>query len=178
MLDANLYRNAVQTALSGADPIDIPPIECTDMMLDAIQIVHAESSTLPLLACMWRRESLWYQHPVSNPRTDGGADCGPIQLATTYWNKSPWIDGLDNPFGTTRSKTESFDGQPFDNLCVGVRALASLVKRADGDLAVAAGLFRAGHIDETPNSAYMIRKAEFEGIADRYAGFFESLKGS
>lgn len=176
MIDANNYRDAIQTALVGADPVDVPPMECTEMILLACAMEEFNEPTI--IAVTWRRESLFYQHPASNPRGDGGADVGCLQLATTYWNKSPFIDGLNNPFGTTRTKTELFDGDPFENLRVGIRAYKQLLKRAGNDRGIAAGLYRAGHIDLAPGSSYLNRKAEFEGIAARYDACFNLLKSA
>ncbi len=173
MIDANLYRKVVQTALTGSDPVDIPPMEATELILKACALENGD----PTQICVtWRRESLFYLHPVGNPRSDGGCDVGCLQLATTYWNRAPYTQGLTNPFGTSWNNWAPFNGSPLDNLRLGFRVYKELIQRADKDRSVAAGLFRAGHIDETSNSAYQIRKAEFEGIATRYDAFFNLMK--
>ncbi len=60
-----------------------------------------------LIAVTWAAESSFSFHPVSNYRPeDGGWDVGPLQASTTYYDKSPFTDGLHNPFGTTRSESE------------------------------------------------------------------------
>ena len=170
MLNADFYRAAVQKALAGIDPVDVPSMECVDLILRACE--RAEFADKSLIAVTWRRESLWYQHPVSNPRHDGGADVGCLQLATTYWDKAPFADGLSNPFGTTRTKTEPFDGDPLENLIVGCRAYIQLLKRAKGDRGVAAGLYRAGQVNPDPSSAYAVRHDEFMVVVASYDAFF------
>ena len=84
-----------------------------------------EGTDPTLIAVTWAAEAIppFNFYPVSNPRNDGGSDVGPMQTATTVYNKAPFTDGVADPFGTTRSNTQAFNGNPYQNLLLGARAL-------------------------------------------------------
>jgi hypothetical protein len=67
---------------------------------------------------------------VGHPRYKNGkaigADVGPGQIANNGpFTKSPWTDGLGDPFGTFTTQRVPFDGNPLDNLRLSARILKS-----------------------------------------------------
>jgi hypothetical protein len=132
-----------------------------------------EATDATLLAVTWAKELSFDFSPVSNYRPeDGGWDVGPLQTATTYYDKSPFTDGLPNPLGTTRSETERFNGNSYSSLRVGARALNEVGSRSRSR-ADAAGLYRAGSRKPT---SYRTRANEFNSLSKGYDAFFNCLK--
>ena len=110
-----------------------------------------------LLSVTWRHESSFTSNPPPNPRYEGrgrnrhlvGWDVGPMQTATNVWGKSPFTDGLSDPFGTismnlSTRQYEGFNGNVSDNLTLGARAFSMDILDRSRSLADAAGLYRAG----------------------------------
>ena len=140
---------------------------------DILWVSALEGVDATVIAVSWRRESTFSYNPVSNYRPgDQGWDVGPLQTATTYYNRSPFTDGLFNPFGTVFSETQSFNGNPQQSLIVGARALAEIVRRSRGRADVA-GLYRAG---SRKPASYGIRTGEFNQDAPDYDAFFNCLR--
>lgn len=132
-----------------------------------------EGTDATLLAVTWAKEASFNFWPVSNYRPeDGGWDVGPLQTSTTYYDKSPFTDGLPNPFGTTRSETVAFNGNSHSSLRVGARALNEVSSRSRSR-ADAAGLYRAGSREP---ASYRIRANEFKSLSKGYDAFFNCLK--
>ena len=76
-----------------------------------------------------------------------GWDVGPMQLATNIWQKSPFIDGLTNHFGTIAMSTstrqyESFNGNFDENIIVAARAFSMDILPRSTSNADAAGKYR------------------------------------
>jgi hypothetical protein len=134
-----------------------------------------EGTDPTLLAVTWQKEAIppFNFSPVSNYRPeDGGWDVGPLQTSTTYYDKSPFTDGLPNPFGTSRSETQAFNGNPYSSLRVGARALNEISSRSRGR-ADTAGIYRAG--SRSPAS-YTTRFNEFNALSPGYDAFFNCLR--
>jgi hypothetical protein len=128
-----------------------------------------EGTDPTLLAVTWQKEAIppFNFSPVSNYRPeDGGWDVGPLQTSTTYYDKSPFTDGLPNPFGTSRSETQAFNGNPYSSLRVGARALNEISSRSRGR-ADTAGIYRAG--SRSPAS-YTTRFNEFNALSPEELG--------
>lgn len=159
----------------------------------AILVASKLEGTDPtLLAVTWGSEggsdnNGFRYHPESNYRPeDGGWDVGPLQASTTYYNKSPYTDGLDNPFGNVFSESQPFNGNYFSSLRVGARALNGESQRGAGRpknvsaRADAAGLYRAGHRvnkkSGRPDGRYWDRVARFNSWSKGYDAFFNCLK--
>jgi hypothetical protein len=93
-----------------------------------------------------RHESSFGTKMQANPRKEGkgrnrkivGYDVGPMQLATSIWNKSPFTDGLSNPFGTigfniAKNEYDSFNGNFEENVILAARAFAlDILPRSTG----------------------------------------------
>lgn len=140
---------------------------------DILWVSALEGVDATLIAVTWRHESTFNYNPASNFRpSDKGWDVGPLQTATTVYDKSPFTDSLYNPFGTVFSETQSFNGNPQQSLIVGARALAEVVQRSKSR-ADAAGLYRAG---SRKPASYAIRAAEFTREGPGYDAFFNCLK--
>jgi len=80
-----------------------------------------------LLAVTWRFESGFNFQPVNGmhtPSTQTGDGCAG-KLYPDTWNKSPYTDGLSNPFGTNLNRGQVFNGNAFENLMVAGRALGT-----------------------------------------------------
>ncbi|MGI8732270.1 MAG: hypothetical protein ACR2LM_03085 [Pyrinomonadaceae bacterium] len=134
-----------------------------------------EGTDPTLLAVTWSKEAIppFNFSPVSNYRPeDGGWDVGPLQVSTTYYNKSPFTDGLPNPFGTVFSESQSFNGNAYSSLRVGARALNEIASRSRGR-ADTAGLYRAG---SRKPASYRTRANEFNSLSKGYDAFFNCLK--
>lgn len=150
-----------------------PPYGQTVAILVASALDKVDST---LLAVTWAKEAIpafnfW---PVSNYRPeDGGWDVGPLQASTTYYNKSPFTDGLHNPFGTVFSESEAFNGNSFSSLRVAARAYTLDILPRSKSRADAAGLYRAG--SRKPNS-YRTRANEFTSLSKGYDAFFNCLR--
>jgi hypothetical protein len=132
-----------------------------------------------LLAATWAAEAIppFNFTPVSNYRPgDGGWDVGPLQSSTTYYNKSPFTDGLNNPFGTVFSETQPFNGNSFSSLRVGARAYALDILPRSKSRADAAGLYRAGNRKNPAKSGYNDRVKQFNNWSKGYDAFFNCLK--
>jgi len=114
-----------------------------------LDVAFQEKVDPTLLSVQWRHEAIPAFNPytVPNPRwmrVRGrkpvlvGFDVGPMQLATSIWNKSPYTDGLPNVFGTIamNAKTgeyEGFNGNVYDNLRAGARAFTmDILPRSKG----------------------------------------------
>jgi hypothetical protein len=153
-----------------------PPYGQTVSILVASALENVDAT---LLAVTWAAEAIppfnfW---PVSNgPRDDGGWDVGPLQTSTTYFDQSPFTDGLDNPFGTTRSKTEPFNGNSFSSLRVGARAYTLDILPRSKSRADAAGLFRAGNRNNPSKSGYNDRVKQFNNWSKGFDAFFNCLR--
>ena len=100
-------------------------------------------------------------------------DVGPGQLYPPTWNKSPYTDGLRNPFGTNTQVGQSFNGNSVENLVVTARALNSFAGPVRGaNRADAAGLYRAG---SRTNEGYKERVQNFKNNYKNYDRFFGCL---
>lgn len=153
------YKQAVDTHLTGMYWLDIVPYNCISPLLE---ISEAEGTDTTLLAVWWRRESSWCFYPPPNPRKGGGADMGPCQMANTIWNKSPFIDGLLQPFT-----------DPRENLILCCRAFQMDIWRRATDRADAIGLLRAGNREA---ESYGHRVKQFQQVVEPYDRFFAELK--
>ena len=97
----------------------------------------------------------------ANPRYVGsgrnrryvGADVGPMGTATNIWGKSPFTDGLSDPFGTVAQyesthEFTSFNGNFEENITLAARAFSlDILPRSHGKdwlhrNADAAGMYR------------------------------------
>jgi len=120
-----------------------------------LKIASDEKIDPTLLSVTMRHESSFGNNMVPNPRRVGsgrnrrivGYDVGPMGTATNIWNKSPFTDGLSNPFGTiamNRHTREyaSFNGNFEENITLAARAFSKdILPRSDGN-ADAAGMYR------------------------------------
>ena len=130
-----------------------------------------------LLSVTWRFEGGSDQRgefnfaPVNGMHTPSVqmGDVGPGQLYPGTWNKSPYTDGLSNPFGTNLNRGEPFNGSPFDNLMVTGRALGTAQGK---DRANAAGIYRAG---KSTNAGYNDRVKNFNDNKAGYDAFYDCL---
>jgi len=130
-----------------------------------------------LLSVTWRFEGGLDQYGQFNFQPTNGfhtrntniGDVGPGQLHPPIWNKSPYTDGLSNPFGTNINTNQVFNGNAFENLMRTGRALG----QARGDQrADAAGYFRAGNHSD---SRYKARMQNFEDNVRNYDRFYNCL---
>lgn len=136
------------------------PTPCPGSIPEAIgkqilAIAAQEKIDPTLLSVTMRHESSFGTNTKANPRNVGkgrkrrieGYDVGPMQLATNIWNKSPFTDGLSNPFGTigfniAKNQYDSFNGNFEENITVAARAFAlDILPRSSGN-ADAAGKYR------------------------------------
>jgi hypothetical protein len=101
---------------------------------DILSVSSQQGTNPGLLAVTWGHESGFSYNPPPNPRWNEdrtriiGYDVGPIQVANTLWNKSPFTDGLPNAFGIDIGAAQfghrsPFNGNAFNNLSVGAGAL-------------------------------------------------------
>ena len=133
-----------------------------------------------LLSVTWRFEggydAFGFNFQPTNgmhtPSTQVG-DVGPGALYPPTWNKSPYTDGLSNPFGTNLNRGQVFNGNAFENLMVTGRALNSFAGPATGaQRADVAGLYRAG---SRTNPGYKERVQNFKDNVKNYDAFFGCL---
>jgi len=129
-----------------------------------------------LLSVTWRFEGGYDQFGFNFQPTNGFhtrnteiGDVGPGALYPPTWNKSPYTDGLSNPFGTNLNKGQVFNGNAFENLMVAGRALGTAqgAQRAN-----AAGIYRAG---SSTNPGYKERVQNFKDNARNYDAFYGCL---
>jgi RHS repeat-associated protein len=125
------------------------------------KIAAQEHMDATLLSVTMRHESSFGTDMIPNPRYAGkgkkshlvGWDMGPMQLGNNVWDKSPFTDGLTNPFGVVASvnstrKLESFNGNFDENIIVAARAFSlDILPRSKGKdplnkNADAAGIYR------------------------------------
>jgi hypothetical protein len=160
---------------------------------EAIMFVNIYTGVDPtLLAATWRYEGgfdpnsgfLFNPKNGTHNRARTEADIGPGQLHPGTWDKAPYTNEVNNPFGTNRQVGDIFNGSPMDNLIVTGRALMS----RPGDRAHQAGLFRAGRqydlvkdrrgkvIGKNENPDYRARADAFNGVAPNYDSFFNCLR--
>lgn len=129
-----------------------------------------------LIAVTCAAESSFSLNPSNHYRAgDGGEDIGPMQLANTVWNKSPYIDNLGDIFGTNQSRGGTFNGNPYANIRAGARA----INDAGGSRANQAGVFRAGASwakTKQGIAAYKSRVRQFNAWANTYDDFFNCLR--
>jgi len=129
-----------------------------------------------LIAVTWAAESSFSLNPGNHYRySDRGEDIGPMQIANTIWNKSPYTDGLGDVFGSDQSRGGTFNGNPYANLRAGARALND----AGGSRANKAGIFRAGATYQKNDGgpeAYNRRVTQFNSWSGTYDKFFECLR--
>jgi hypothetical protein len=122
-----------------------------------LRVASQEGIDPTLLSVTMRHESSFGTDMVPRERWEGtgrnrslvGWDVGPMQLATNVWNRSPFTDGLSNPFGTVAMNRHtrqyaSFNGDFEENVTVGARAFSMDILARSRSLADAAGLYRAG----------------------------------
>lgn len=143
---------------------------------DILMVSNRTSVDPTLLSVTWRFEggtnAFGFEFVPTNgmhtPATQTG-DVGPGQLYPDTWNKSPYTDGLSNPFGTNLNRDQVFNGNAFENLMVAGRALGQArgAQRAD-----AAGLYRAG---SSTNPGYKERVQNFNDNVKNYDAFFGCL---
>jgi hypothetical protein len=120
-----------------------------------LRIASQEHIDPTLLSVTMRHESSFGTNMTPNERWEGrgrnrrlvGWDVGPMQLATNIWQKSPFIDGLNNPFGTIEMSTstrqyESFNGNFDENITVAARAFSMDILPRSTSNADAAGKYR------------------------------------
>jgi hypothetical protein len=157
-----------------------------------IDVANQTGVDRTLLAATWRFEGgygdnpfgpgfIW--EPLNGPHGGGRADIGPGQLNPEIWDKSPYTDGLGDPFGTNRKVGERFNGLIMDNLIVTARALMSRSGSRDHQ----AGLFKAGqqyttvgrgkNKQQVERSDYRRRVDAFNNVAPSYDAFFDCLRG-
>ncbi len=134
-----------------------PGLAQTDRILN---VANKEKVDPTLLAITWRfegstttvnGETVFNFAPINGLHTSDTdiGDIGPGALFPGIWNKSPYTDGLKNPFGANLKVGEVFNGDVTDNLKLTARALNSFFGPVRGaKRAEAAGLFRAGTKDD------------------------------
>ncbi len=73
---------------------------------DILDVANKTGVDPTLLAVTWRFESEFNFQPTNGIHTRNTeiADVGPGALYPPTWNKSPYTDGLSNPFGTNLNK--------------------------------------------------------------------------
>lgn len=136
------------------------PTPCPGSIPEAIgkqilAVASQEKIDPTLLSVAMRHESSFGMNTKANPRYVGkgrnrrieGYDVGPMQLATNIWNKSPFTDGLSNPFGTigfniAQNQYDSFNGNFEENITVAARAFALDILPRSSSNADAAGKYR------------------------------------
>lgn len=143
---------------------------------DILTVANRTGVDPTLLSVTWRFEGGYDQfgfnfqptNGMHTPSTQTG-DVGPGQLYPDTWNKSPYTDGLTNPFGTNLNRGQVFDGNAFESLMVTGRALGTAqgAQRAN-----AAGLYRAG---SSTNPGYKERVQNFKDNVKNYDAFFGCL---
>jgi hypothetical protein len=145
--------------------------------LSVLDTSALEGVDATLIGAMWAAESSFGLNPSNHYRGgDGGEDIGPMQIANTVWNKSPYIDNLGDVFGTDQSRGGTFNGNPYANLRAGARA----INDAGGSRANKAGVFRAGAgwaKTKQGVAAYNYRVRQFNAWAKTYDDFFRCLRG-
>lgn len=157
---------------------------------DILEVSQREGTDPGLLAVTWGHESSFSYNPPPNPRWNEartriiGYDVGPTQVANTIWNRSPFTDGLPNAFGTDIGAAQfgqrsPFNGNAFNNLSVGARALNDGMGRPGrprgvSALADAAGIFRAG---PSRKGSYWTRVREYNADHRAYDRFFNCMRG-
>ena len=182
------YKNCLSNL--GNNPDAPAPGEAQAMGI--IIIANETGIDRTLLAATWRFEGgygdnppygkgfIW--EPLNGPHGGGKADIGPGQLNPEIWDKSPFTDGLRDPFGTNRKVREKFNGIIMDNLILTARALMHRTGSRDHQ----AGLFKAGQQYDTvgkgknkrqvERSDYRRRVDAFNGVAPNYDSFFDCLR--
>jgi YD repeat-containing protein len=144
---------------------------------DILMVANRTGVDPTLLSVTWRFEGGLDQYGQFNfqptngmhtPSTQTG-DVGPGQLYPDTWNKTPYTDGLTNPFGTNLNRGQVFNGNAFESLMVAGRALGTAqgAQRAN-----AAGLYRAG---SSTNPGYKERVQNFKDNVKNYDAFFGCL---
>jgi RHS repeat-associated protein len=157
---------------------------------DILSVSSQQGTDPGLLAVTWGNESGFSYNPPPNPRWNEdrtriiGYDVGPIQVANTIWNKAPFTDGLPNAFGTDIGAAQfgqrsPFNGNAFNNLSVGARALNDGMGRSGrpkgvSALADAAGIFRSG---PSRKGSYWTRVGEYNAEHRAYDRFFNCMRG-
>jgi hypothetical protein len=168
------FDDAYKGCLGDLGKSTAPGLAQTDRILDVANKTGVDPT---LLAVTWRFEGSLDQYGEFNFQPTNGfhtrgtniGDVGPGQLHPPIWNKSPYTDGLNNPFGTNLNTGQVFNGNAFQNLMVTGRALG----RARGDQrADAAGYYRAGNHSD---SRYRARVQNFKEHGRNYDRFFECL---
>jgi YD repeat-containing protein len=143
---------------------------------DILMVANRTGVDPTLLSVTWRFEGGYDQFGFNFQPTNGMhtpdvqmGDVGPGQLYPDTWNKSPYTDGLTNPFGTNLNRGQVFNGNAFENLMVAGRALGTArgAQRAN-----AAGLYRAG---SSTNPGYKERVQNFKDNVKNYDAFFGCL---
>jgi YD repeat-containing protein len=148
---------------------------------DIILIANRTSVDPTLLAVTWLNEG-WKDsdghfnfapnvalHSPGNPI----GDIGPGGLYPGTWDKAPYTDGLQNPFGSNRQVGQPFNGNSFENLFVAARALNSFFGPVRGnERSKVAGLYRAG---SESGYGYKDRVARFKKQSPGYDAFFNCL---
>src|SRR5712691_6359267 len=118
------------------------PTPCPGSIPEAIgrqilRIASQEKIDPTLLSVTMRHESSFGKDMRARPRKVGkgrnrrlvGWDVGPMQTGTNIWGKSPFIDGLSDPFGTvsmeeSTHKYSSFKGNFEDKITLDARAFS------------------------------------------------------
>jgi YD repeat-containing protein len=171
LVDINYNKCAEALAKTGIGSGYVPSGDVAKATLYA-SIVEGADATL--IAVTWAAEAVppFNFNPVSNPRQDGGADVGPMGTATTIWTAERFTHGLADPFGTTRTKFEKFNGDSYDNLRLGARALNDVAQRTSSR-ADTAGQYRAG---SRTGFGYNDRVGQFNRWSGPYDDFFNCLQ--
>jgi hypothetical protein len=141
-----------------------------------VQAADATEIDRTLFAVTWNEESRFVFYPPNgiHGRNELIGDIGPGQLFPGVWDKSPYIDGLKNPFGSNREVGQIFNGNFDDNLLLMGRALHSFFGNVTGDKrAEAAGLYKAG---STTGPGYSDRVKKFNEQKNGYDKFFDCLR--
>ena len=134
-----------------------------------------------MLAVTWGSEASppFSFDSVGHPRYSNGraigADVGPGQIANNgVFTKSPWTDGLGDPFGTFTTQRVPFDGNPLDNLRLSARILNSY-----GGGRTAAGRYHSGTgpFSKTPGGikAFNDRAKQYDQLQPSYSAFFNCM---
>ena len=168
------FDQAYQDCLSSLGNAPAPGLS---QAAEILMVANRTGVNPTLLSVTWRFEGGSDQRgefnfaPVNGMHTPSVqmGDVGPGQLYPGTWNKSPYTDGLSNPFGTNLNRGEPFNGSPFDNLMVTGRALGTAQGK---DRANAAGIYRAG---KSTNAGYNDRVKNFNDNKAGYDAFYDCL---
>lgn len=131
-----------------------------------------EGTDLTLMTVTWQLESGFDDNPLNGRHERGNptGDIGPGQLYPGIWEKSPFTDGLRNPFGSARAVGDRFNGDVSENLMLMARAYNSM----RGTRSQMAGLYKAG---STTGPGYQQRVTSFNQLAPTWDRFYNCLAG-